>query len=648
MSRASDGDRETVLCVDLAKGRITKEPVPREWTERFFGGRGIAARLLWDRITDGVADDPGAPLIFSTGTLAGTTAPMSGRATITCVSPVTRQYFKTNVGGQFSTFAKLNGIDHIVVEGVADEPVYLFIDSELTELRSADRLWGLPVRQTNHTLEDTHGRDVNVTCIGPAGENLVGYASIMTSYYNAAGRGGVGMLMGEKKLKAIVLARPKATRACSDCSRFQDVVRDARSALYADTMARSYYDYGTAAGISIKNEVGTLPSYNFREGYLDPIEELTSENWNESGKLSARVGCASCLYGCHRHVHIAEGPFAGCHSGGPEYETVSALGTGTGVPWIGAVQRANELCNDLGLDTISVGGAIQWLMETHEKGLLPSEYEVDFDLSFGSQEAIVKLPEMIASREGIGDLVAGGVREAADRIGGETWKWAIQTRGLEQSRVETRCTMGYALAFAVNPRGPDHLHSQCIGERGHTPEGRDLIGRITGDPKYARADITEKRAEIVRWHEDVFAVSDALGLCVFTTTASYGMSPERMAALFSALMGLEVNEDDLLRCGRRIVTLERLLNLRFGWTRASSEQAPWRILHEPFKDRYGREYTLPIEKLEGMIREYHGLHGWDAESGVPGEGALRELDLDGLWASVTGYKGPESGGDRRS
>ncbi|MCK5804167.1 MAG: aldehyde ferredoxin oxidoreductase family protein [Lentisphaeria bacterium] len=636
MNRQADAYNEQVLIVDLTAETAKQQTLPAEWINQYLGGRGIAARLLWDEMGSYAADALGAPLIFSTGTLAGTCSPMSGRTTVTCVSPVTTQYFKSNVGGHFALQAKLNGIDHLVLRGVANRPLYMWIDNGRVEFRSAEDLWGMTVRETSRQLEATHGNGVNVTCIGPAGENLVAYATIMTSYYNAAGRGGVGMLMGSKRLKAIVLARPKGIRLCTDSETFRDVLNETRDALYADTMARSYYDFGTAAGISIKNEIGTLPSFNFRQGYLDPIEELTSEHWNESGKLKRRVGCGACIYGCHRHVRIDVGRYAGAYSGGPEYESVSSLGTGPGVPSIGAVQRSNELCNDLGLDTISVGGAIQWLMETHEKGLLPLEYQTGFDLSFGSEDAVVELPRMIAERSGIGDLLADGVKAAAERIGGDTWKWAIHTRGLEQSRVETRCSMGYALAFAVNPRGPDHLHTQCIGERGHTPEARALMAQIVGDPKYVRADVTEKRAEIVRWHEDVYAASDALGLCSFTTTASYGSTPQRMSALFSALTGRRLDELGLRLVGRRIVTLERLLNLRLGWTHAAANQAPWRILHEPFEDRSGRRYMLSTETLSGMVREYRELHGWDLESGIPREETLDLLGLRELAAEMSG------------
>jgi len=617
---------ERVFTVDLTTRSISESPLPSEYTTSYLGGRGVAARLLWDLIAD-ESDPyaPGNPLILSTGTLTGTAAPMSGRATVTCISPATGRYFKANVGGHLGLALKLSGVDHLVVRGRAEAPVYLEIGPSGVAIREASELWGKTVRETTRTLTEAVGEGANVTCIGPAGENRVAFASIMTSCYNAAGRGGVGSVMGDKRLKAIAVARPAGTRTCADPQTFRSLLRETREALYADTMAASYYHLGTAAGISIKNEFGTLPSRNFLQGHVDPIEQLTSEYWNTSGRLTGKAGCAACLYSCHRHVRIADGPFAGTHSGGPEYESVCALGTGTGIHSLGALQRANELCNDLGLDTISTGTVIQWAMETAERGLLPSGAEGD--IRFGSEESVSSLPRLIACREGIGDLLADGLKVAAGRIGGGSETWAMQARGLEQSGVETRCTMGYALAFAVNPRGPDHLHTECLAERGNTPEARELIERITGSVDFARADITEKRPEIVRWHEDIYAISDALGVCAFTSTAAYGMTPARLAGFFESLTGVRCDEEHAMNAGRRIITLERLLNLRLGWTNDPGDYAPHRILHEKMKDRSDREYALEATTLTEMVERYHAMHGWDEKTGEPHTKTLADLGL---------------------
>ena len=628
MTRSERSYVQCIADVDLSSGTSRLQEVPSKDVRRFLGGRGIAASLL-ARSLDGACDpfDPRAAVIFSTGTLTGTNVPMTGRSNITFVSPSTGLYCKTNVGGHFGLFLKLNGIDYLVVRGESSDPVYLWIDGVRVEIRDARDLWGRTVRQTTCGLETAYGKDINVACIGPAGENRVLFASVMSSVYNAAGRGGGGAVLGAKRLKAIAVAAPEAEIAPIDPRAFRETRDEMRDALYADTMAESYFRFGTAASVGLMNELGTLPSRNFQRGSIDGIDELTSQYWNDQGLLKGRIGCASCIYSCHRFIRIEDGPYAGTYTAGPEYETVSALGTGPEITSIGALQKANDLCNDLGMDTISAGGVIQWAMECREKGLLHEDLLAGLDLRFSSEEAVTRLPKMIAFREGIGDILADGVKRAANRIGRDSWKWAIHTRGLEQSRVETRGALGYALAFAVNPRGPDHLHTECLAEFGMTPEMKELIEKITGDVAYARPDVPDKRAEIVRWHEDIYAVSDALGLCAFVTTAAYGGSPDRCARLFRAMTGIDLDAEAVMEAGRRILTLERMINLRLGWREDPSEYAPWRLMNERQESLPSDEPILDGKRMRRMVREYYALHGWDPETGVPVPTTVAALDL---------------------
>jgi len=624
---------EILWDIDLSTKHVVRRTIPEKLIRTYLGGRGMAARLLAQEVGAGTAEDV---LIFSSGTLTGTNAPMSGRCTFTFVSPATQLYFKTSAGGQLGLYSKLSGVDYLLIRGIADAPLYIWVDQNGPQLRSAEELWGRCVRDTTSWLENMHKVPLSAACIGPAGENDVLFASIMCSTYNAAGRGGGGAVMGRKRLKAIAFALPTGARSVHDPERFRYARQSMADALLNDTMARSYYDYGTAASVGAMNEMGVLPSYNFRTGSVPDIEQLTSHYWNEKGLLKGRIGCASCLYSCHRYVQIDDGLYAGTHSAGPEYETVSALGSGTGVTLIGAVHRANELCNDLGMDTISVGGAIQWAMESHERGVLDPALVNGLPLVFGNEDAIVRLPSMIAYREGIGDLLADGVARAAKHVGKDSWKWAVHTRGLEQSRVETRGTMSYALAFAINPRGPDHLHSECLAEFGMTPEAVHLIEQITGDAKLARPDVLTKRADIVRWHEDIYAISDALGLCAFITTAAYGATPARCAELLVAATGIDLDSHQLMKVGKRIVTLERLINLRLGWREDPASYAPWRLMNEKpdHEDLGGR--MLDRSMLGELVQEYYRLHGWDEVSGIPSESALRELDLMSSAARMEG------------
>jgi len=627
----SSGYQENLLDIDLSSKKSEIKSLPDEYTERFIGGRGVAARILWDLF----AEEPrpsnvSSPLIFSTGTLSGTNAPMSGRSNITFVSPATGLYCKSNVGGHFGVSLKLSGIDYILVRGKSTSPVYVFIKNGEVDLLDAREIWGKEVRATNEFLKQKWGQETNVACIGPAGENQVAFAAVMSSVYNAAARGGPGAVMGRKNLKAIAITDPADRIQVNDPKEFASTVEETRKALLDDTMADSYYDFGTAASIGPMNDMGTLPSLNFQKGSLDEVEELTSQYWNREGLLKGRIGCSSCVYSCHRFIRIEDGPHKGTYSAGPEYETVSALGSGPGINSIGTLHKSNEQCNDLGLDTISTGGVIQWLMETAEKGKLPEKW-ANSRYSFGNERAVVELPRLIALRNDVGDLLADGTRQAAKEIGGDTWKWAVQTRGLEQSRVETRGAMGYALAFAMNPRGPDHLHTECLAEFGMTPEAEKIIEDITGDVKYATPEITEKRAEIVRWHEDIYSVSDSLGLCAFTTTAAYGATPGRCASLYRTLTGTPMNGEQIMKAGRRTLTLERLINLELGWEEDPEEYAPWRLMNEEQEDLNNPDPVLDREKMTEMVKDYYQLHGWNTDTGVPREETLEELGLDDLW-----------------
>ena len=614
-----------VLHVDLTDRRTWEEPIDGEVRLGYLGARGLNAKLLWETLRPDV--DPLGPenlLIFGVGALTGTHAPASGRTTITCKSPATDLYLKTNVGGGWGAALRFAGYDQLVIHGASEEPVYLWIDNGAVAFRSAGHLWGKDVRETDRLLKAELGtEELETAAIGQAGENLVAFAAVMCSVYNAAGRGGAGAVMGAKRLKAVVVRGWKPVGVAQP-ERFHQLAMATRRAIEEAAPSRMKHLYGTAGSVSAINELRAFPSYNFRRGYLEDAHSLSGQYMVARGYLRRRVACFSCPIGCHRYTEIREGPFAGTRTGGPEYETMSSLGAGCGVTDLEAVIKANELCNLLGLDTISAGSVIQWLMECVERGVV-SEAEVDhLPVRWGNGRAVVALVEKIALREGVGDLLAQGVRRASEQVGKGSEKWAVQVKGLEQSRVETRSAKGYALAFAVNPRGPDHLHTQPIAEFGFRPAGVQLIERITGDAKYANPYLIEKRADIVIWHEDCFAITDALGFCSFLTTADFALDPEGMAGLFSAATGMEVDHEEIMRAGRRILTLEKCFNVREGATRAD-DRLPWRLMVEESPDRPGA-INAPKE-LDRMLDEYYGLHGWDLSTSWPTRGTLEQLGL---------------------
>ncbi len=625
-----------ILFVNLTNRTWWREPAPKDHLLVYLGGRGLNARLLWDHLKPG--HDPLGPdnvLIFGPGLLSGTAAPSSGRTTVTCLSPATGLYLKTSGGGQWGGELKFAGFGYILILGRADRPVYLWIDDGKIEIRDAAKLWGLDVRATDLAIKQELGdADVQISAIGPAGEKLVRFAAVMFSVYHAAGRGGAGAVMGSKNLKAIAV-RGSGTVAAAKPARFHETVLLARKSLLGDSGAPGLARYGTSGSLNGVNELRVFPAYNFQRSCVDDVYPLTGQCLEEKGYLKRRVACFGCVIGCHRYSTVERGTFAGSYAGGPEYETMSALGGGCGVIDTDAVIKANELCNIYGLDTISTGSVIQWAMECYEKGALGRQELAGMELRWGDGPGVSQMVRKIAFREGIGDLLAEGVKRAAERVGGETYKWAVHSKGLEQSRVDTRSAKSYALAFAVNPRGADHLHTETFAEFGMSPEARALIAKITGDEKYANPYTTEKRAEIVRWHEDCYAVTDALGFCAFSTTALYGITPRFMADLFSAATGYHISEEEIMQAGRRVVTLEKCFNTRMGAHR-KDDTLPWRLMNEPSPDRPDTVAVNSKVELDRLLDEYYALHGWDPETSWPKRSTLDRLGLADIAAELEG------------
>jgi len=617
-----------LLIVDLSSETIRTEYISPKVINLFLGGRGAGVSLLWDLVsgsTEPLAEDNA--LMVIPGMLTGTSAPCSGRTTLLAKSPATGRYLKSNIGGWIGVSLKLAGIDGLVFTGKAKHPVYLSLSPGQWQLHLADTLWGQGVRATTHALKEKHGTDVEVMCIGPAGERLVRFAAVMASYYNAAARGGIGAVMGSKNLKAVVVDSTMGQLTIADPDGFTKVVKQARKLLYSDSIAEDLHKFGTARDVDFLNKMRILPSYNFQRSHIHgEAQKLSGRAWPALGYLKGIVGCAGCIYSCHRFTRIDKGKYAGIYSGGPEYETVASFGSGCGLLDPEPVFVANSLCNDLGLDVISTGSVIQWAMESVQRGVLSHADCDGLDLQFGNGDAVIEMVKKIGYRQGLGDLLADGVARAAAQIGQGSDRWAIQARGLEQSCVETRGAFAYALAFAVNPRGPDHLHSECLAEFGGTKEGRALVKRIAGDEKYAVPNTEDKRAEIVRWHEDIYAVSDALGLCAFTTTAAYSLQEELIAQLLKTATGIDLTAEALLQVGKRIITLERCFNLRDGLCPEKDDVLPWRIMHEPQPDLPDGGDPMTPERLKRMLSEYYRLHGWDVH-GLPTQETLEELDL---------------------
>jgi aldehyde:ferredoxin oxidoreductase len=619
---------QRILNVNLTTGQVSTEEVSRRDLVRLLGGRGLAAKVLYERIPAGM--DPLGPenvLIWSPGTLSGTSAPSSGRTSVTCKGPATGLYLKVSVGGHLGAELKYAGYDYLVISGRAPHPVYLWVDDDRVEIRQAQHLWGKGTRETDDLIKvELDDDEIQTGIIGPAGENKVLFSCIIVSRYNSASRGGVGAVMGSKNLKAVAVRGRGALRVARPKPYF-DLAARMRRELAADAGSESLYNWGTSGSIPGLDEMGMLAAYNFSQVTIDNSERLSGQYLVDEGYLTGRESCFACSTACHRYVKSHSDRWGDVDDSGPELETMMSLGAECGLTDTEAVLRANHLCNDYGLDTISAGHVISWAMECYERGVISPEQAEGLELGFGNAEAQLELIRRIAFREGLlGDLLAEGTQRASAEVGGDSWKWAIQAKGLEQSAVDTRAAKSYALAFAVNPRGPDHLMTETYAEFGFTEEAREVIRKITGDEKYANATLLEKRADIVRWHEDCYAATEALGFCVFTSTAAFAVNPENMAELFGHALGIEFSEEELMLDGRRIVTLERCFNAREG-ARREDDVLPWRMMNEPVPDGPNKGMITDQAMLNRFLDEYYALHGWDPATGILRPETLKALDL---------------------
>ena len=623
-----------VLYVDLTRNKIWIETLPDSYLLEYLGGRGTAARMLWEGTrptTRPLARDN--LLIMSPGALSGTTAPASGRTTITFKSPATGGYFKSSVGGGIGIAIKLAGYDHVVIKGKSPVPVYLSVAVDRVEIRDASRIWGLTVKETNRAVKaELKNENLQIACIGPAGERLCSFASIMGTYYNAAARGGGGAVMGSKNLKAVVINPAGGRVHVAKPEAFVLAVQKARASSLADSHAIQMKKWGTSTGTDMMCYAGLIPTYNAQRQFLESgAEQLTGQYLIDAGFLKRSVSCGACIFGCHRYTVITEGQFKGTYSEGPEYETFASLGAYLGITDARVILKANELANDYGLDTISLGTVIGWAIESFERGVITPRDTDGRELRWGDAGTLFFLIDAIVKQEGIGAVLARGVRHAAEEVGHDSYRWAMQARGLEQSKVELRGAFSYALAFALNPRGPDHLSTETLAEfgDGYTKEAPGIVEKITGDRRYAVPHIFEKRAEIVTWHEDIYAVSDALGYCAFATTAAYGVDEQVLSETFNSATGLDLSADEIMKAGRRIVTLERCYNIREGWSRLC-DVLPWRLVNEKAVDLAKRQpgpAVLSPQDLCGMLEEYYRINGWDAESGFPSQETVEKLGL---------------------
>lgn len=593
------------LTVNLTSNELSWQEINAESIAYYLGGRGLGIRYLYDNLSPGVQPlEPDNILTMWTSPLIATGALSMVKLCGMTKSPATGTILMSLIGGYFSTELRFAGADGLIFKGAAEHPVYLLIQDGKAELRSADHLWGKTTRVTHRMLEKELGlKRMQVSCIGPGGENQVLFASILHGG-DAMGRGGIGAVMGSKKLKAIV-ASGDSRPVVNDPEHYREIVKRI-AGVYKESMPLKLFGVtGTTRNLDGVNSRGILPTRNFQTGRFDDYKLVNAHSLYEK-YVSKRLACYACPVRCRRLSEINKGQDNEVITDGPEYETLWSFSANCGNNSLEAVIAANDLCLEYGLDTISTGTTIAFAMECFENGLISSKEAGNINMSFGNHEAILELIHKIARREGIGNVLADGTRAAAAAIGCNASDYSMQVKGLELAGYEPRGAKGMALGYATSPRGGCHERGYMLGE---------VTGIGPGEDQYAY----EGKADLVKNSQNIVALKDSLGFCVL---ASVGTSIEDMADLFSAATGFRHSADDLLLAGERICNLERLFNLREGFTR-DDDTLPERFLKEAILGTNGEPQTVDLDRLLG---EYYSFCGWNS-NGKPLPETLERLKL---------------------
>ena len=603
--------------VDLTTRRITDQAIPETTLRAYIGGSGLGARLLFDETTAGTdALGPENRLLFLTGPLTGVTIPTSGRHAVIAKSPL-GIWGEADCGGTFGNELKRAGIDGIIFEGQADRPVYLLIADGVASLEEGSELWGRDTFETQDLIRARHGDRYVVTCIGPAGEKLAPIAGILNDGRNGrpAARGGLGAVMGSKRLKAIAVSGTRRPVVVHD-DKLRPLVK--QMTLRIKERTTSFRDYGTAGGVLTSEAIGDMAIQNWRRGaWREGAEKLSGQTMAQT-ILTGRYFCKACTIGCGRDIEITDGPYAGVKGAGPEYETLAGLGSLCLVDDLQAVAKANELCNRYGIDTISTGSIIAFAMEAFERGLLHPGETDGLDLTWGKTETVLALVEKIGRREGIGDLLSNGVRFLARHLGGEAHTFAVEVKGLELAYHDPRALSSLAAAYATYSRGACHRSYSHYLERNTLPE--------LGFDKALDRHSTERKGVAAAVMQDYGGLYNSLKLCQFIMR---GVGVQEVVDCLNYVTGWDMDIAEMMRSGERASNLKRLYNVRLGMSR-KDDTLPFRIQHEPLPDGGAKDY---LPDLDTMLNEYYEYRGWTQE-GIPTRAKLEALGLGADGASM--------------
>jgi aldehyde:ferredoxin oxidoreductase len=602
-----------VLSVDLTTQKISHEIFEEEVLRKYIGGSGLGAKILYERTSE--KTDPLSPenvLIFMTGPFAGTMVPTSGRHEIITKSPLTGIYAESDAGGNFGINLKKSGYDGVVFEGCSKSPSYLFISNGQVSLIDAKEIWGLDTHATDAFLKEKYGKQVHISCIGPAGEKKVLISGISHDGQDSrlAARAGVGAVMGSKNLKAIVV---QGTDKVAINNREALIEKLKKRIPEIREKTQGLTSFGTAVGVVSAEATGDMPLKNWKQGNWDSAEQISGQYMAQT-ILRKNYRCGSCPIGCGRDIEFEYGEHGTITGAGPEYETIAMFGGSCLIDDLEAISYMNTLCNKLGLDTISTGSVIAFTMELYENGLL-SKNELDgIDVTWGNVEATIQLIEKIGHSEGIGKLLGKGVRKISEIVGGNSAEYAIHVKGLELPGHDPRAFNSMAVGYATSNRGACHVQggsyffekSVIMPELGYN-KPLDRLG-------------TEGKGKLNVDSQNIMSLMDSLKLCKFILYG--GATLTDILEWINDVVGWEMTLDELMEAGNRIFNLKRMYNVRCGISK-KDDTLPERILKQPRNDT-GTGNNLP--PLEKMLNEYYEHRGWDFE-GIPKNETITNLGL---------------------
>lgn len=573
-----------ILRVNLTQRSYQVEKIEDEVLARYLGGKGLGTHLLMENLKPGVTPlSPDNKLIFVTGPVSGTNLPGGSRYGVFCKSPLTGGYAESYSGGKVAPVMKATGFDAFLLEGASDSPVYLEISDKGVYFHDASHLWGMDTYSTeDKVLAEVNQPGAQAVVIGPAGENLVRFACIENNYWRSAGRTGVGAVMGSKRVKAIVfygsfqapIAHPEM---------LQEYIRDLRERGKTDPGAKSYRTYGTTALVALSNKFKTFPTRYWSQGNFEDWEKINGDYLLNNLDVKSKA-CPHCFFACGKLSTIKKGQHQGLTVEGPEYETIYAFGGLCAINSMEEILYFNELCDKLGMDTITAGNLVAFTMEAVKRGKL------NYDLQYGDAEGVAQLLKMMASREGIGDLLAEGIRKTSQEWGMEDV--AIHVKGMEPAGYEPRILKGMSLAYATSPRGACHLRATF-----YKPEFSGIIDPAT----------TEGKAALFIEYEDRLAIYDTFILCRFFRDM---IGWDDLRTIIESITGLKLTKEELQAKGADVVTLTRKFNVREGFGK-KDDRIPERYFNEPM----GQD-SLTREDFKTMLLDFYRLRGWD-EEGVP-------------------------------